>query len=37
MTKAEIVTERAKQTGIVPAHSIPFFKPSGAFKDMMAK
>lgn len=24
-------------TVIVPAHNIPFFKPSDAFKDMMAK
>lgn len=37
MTKAEIITEIAKQTGIVPAHNILFFKPSGAFKGMMAK
>lgn len=37
MTKTEIVTEIAKQTGIVPARNIPFFKPSDAFKGMMAK
>lgn len=41
-----IVKQRAEKTArnisknttvIVPAHNIPFFKPSDAFKDMMTK
>lgn len=35
MTKA--VNEIAKTTIVIPAHNIPFFKPSAEFKKEVAK
>ncbi len=37
MTKAEIVNEIAKTTGIIPVHNIPAFKLADAFKEEVAK